>query len=118
MFIKDDMGEYIYTWDNRTTNKLQHTEPMGKDSDKPLLNDINEDIFGNNNLATASYKGYTYDPEIEKDSSDGTSKLMHHITNPHGKWFGIAPDWFQQLSAYDYATAEEFKRAVDEISGN
>jgi hypothetical protein len=116
MFIKDAMGEYIYTWDNRTTNKLQHIEPMGKDSDKPLLNDINEDIFGNNNLATTSYKGYTYDPEIEKDSSDGTSKLIHHITTPEGVSWGVAPSWFKSLSAYDYATPKEFKRAVDEIS--
>jgi hypothetical protein len=118
MFIKDDMGEYIYTWDNRTTNKLQHTEPMGKDSDRPLLNDINEDIFGNNNLATASYKGYTYDPEIEKDSSDGTSKLIHHIATPEGVSWGVAPSWFKSLSAYDYATPEEFKRAVDEIEAD
>jgi hypothetical protein len=117
MFIKDEMGEYIYTWDNRTTNKLQHVEPMGKNSDKPLLNDINESMVSNP-LEHISYKGYTYDPEIEEDSSDTSSKLIHHITDPQGDWYSIAPDWFSQLSAYDYASAEEFKRAVDEISGN
>lgn len=114
MFIKDAMGEYIYTWDNRTTNKLQHMEPMGKDSDKPLLNDINESVsFGNNSLENVTYKGYTYDPEVEED--DDNAKLIHHITDPHGEWFSVAPNWFKQLSAYEYATADEFKRAVDEV---
>lgn len=127
MFIKDDMGEYIYAWDNRTKQlpKADNDIPGSKslkDADKPLLNDINEDRNGftggvaSDPLMDVTYKGYTYDPEVERD--DDSVKLIHHITNPHGKWYGVAPDWFYSISAYGYASSEEFKRAVDEIDGD
>jgi len=125
MFIKDEMGEYIYTWDNRTTNKLQHMEPMGNNSNKPLLNDIHEDTvsrvhfhnINDNPLHNKTYKGYKYFPNPERDE-EGFDKLHHDIETPSGDWFSVAPDWFKQISPYKFPTAEEFKRAVDEISGN
>ena len=114
MFVKDDHGEYIYTWDNTETNNLQHFEPQSSKQDSPRLEGVNES-FNNNALENVTYKGYTYDPEIEED--EDSRKLIHHITDPHGTTANT-PDWFQQLSAYDYVTADEFKRAVDEINGN
>ena len=125
MFVKDDHGEYIYTWDNRTTNKLQHMEPMGNNSNKPLLNDIHEDTvsrvhfhnINDNPLHNKTYKGYKYLPNPERDE-EGFDKLHHDIETPSGDWFSVAPDWFKQISPYKFPTAEEFKRAVDEISGN
>ncbi len=114
MFVKDGHGEYIYTWDNTETNNLQHFAPQSSKQDSPRLEGVNES-FNNNALEHVSYKGYTYDPEIEED--DDSRKLIHHITDPHGTTANT-PDWFQQLSAYDYVTADEFKRAVDEINGN
>lgn len=124
MFIKDDMGEYIYAWDNRTKQLPNADDIPGskKDTDKPLLNDINEARNGftggvaSDPLMDVTYKGYTYDPEVERD--DDSVKLIHHITNPYGKWHGIAPDWFYSISPYSYASAEEFKRAVDEVDGD
>jgi hypothetical protein len=61
------------------------------------------------NLVTESYKGYTYDPVIEEE------QVIHHITSPKGISFGVAPNWFKNLSDHDYATPKEFKSAVDEI---
>jgi hypothetical protein len=61
------------------------------------------------NLVSGSYKGYTYDPQITN------GEVIHNITNPKGILFGIAPNWFKNLSGYDYATNTEFKCAVDEI---
>ena len=119
MFVKDDFGEYIYAWDNTETDKLQHFEPGSKKNDQARLEGLNESRnafmgpVANDPLMNVSYKGYTYDPEVEED--DDSRKLIHHITNPQGNWHGVAPNWFENISPYEYPTAEEFKQAVNEI---
>lgn len=121
MFVKDDFGEYIYTWNNTETDKLQHFEPVSRNKDQARLEGINEDRnpfigrVANDPLVNVSYKGYTYDPEIEED--DDSRKLIHHITDPHGA-IGVAPEWFMNITPYEYPTPAEFKRAVDEIETN
>ena len=118
MFVKDDFGEYIYAWDNTETNKLQHFEPINN-KDQARLEGLNESRnafmgpVANDPLMNVSYKGYTYDPEVEEDGD--SRKLIHHITNPQGEWHGVAPSWFKNISPYEYPTAEEFKQAVNEI---
>jgi len=121
MFVKDDFGEYIYAWDNTETDKLQHFEPMDSNKDQARLEGINEDrnpFIGrvvNDPLTNVSYKGYTYDPELEED--DDSRKLIHHITDPYGAT-GVAPSWFMNISPYEYPTSAEFKQAVEEIETN
>jgi hypothetical protein len=108
MFIKDDHGEYIYTWDNTETNKLPHVEPMG--SEQKRLEGLNERAhnFGTNELEGKSYRGFSYDPEIEED--EDSAKLLHHIVGPDGNWVRGA---INLGGAYDYLTVNEFKQFVN-----
>ena len=122
MFVKDEFGEYIYAWDNTETDKLQHFEPTGGSKDQARLEGINEarnpfvGPVANDPLMKVTYKGYKYNPEVQTE--DDNIKLLHNITNPEGKWFNIAPSWFQNITPYEYPTAEEFKKAVDEIEAD
>ena len=76
------------------------TWPQNDTDANPKVNWQNEDRNG---------KCYTYDPVIEEE------QVIHHITSPKGISFGVAPNWFKNLSDHDYATPKEFKSAVDEI---
>ena len=56
------------------------------------------------------YKGFVYAPY--EDREDDNVKIFHNI-----EWQGrnVEPDWFAQISPYQYASREEFHKAVDEI---
>jgi len=57
------------------------------------------------------YKGFTYEPWVD-DGDPEVRKIFHEIIH-NGK--DVSPTWFRNISPYQYASREEFKRAVNEI---
>jgi hypothetical protein len=112
MFVKDDFGEYIYTWDNAETDKLQHFEPVSSTKDQARLESINEDMFGENEIGNQNYRGFTYAPEeVEEEDK---RYLIHHVLDPQGKRIRT-PDSFNNAPGrgWEYPSMDEFKHVVN-----
>jgi hypothetical protein len=79
-------------------------------SEQKRLEGLNERAhnFGTNELEGKSYRGFSYDPEIEED--EDSAKLLHHIVGPDGNWVRGA---INLGGAYDYLTVNEFKQFVN-----
>jgi hypothetical protein len=111
MFVKDSMGEYIYSWQNQASHsKLQHQEPMGSGQER--LESVNEDTFGTNEIGDMNYRGFTYDPEVVEE--DDKRYLIHHVIGSNGKRIST-PDSFNNAPGrgWEYPSVDEFKHVVD-----
>jgi hypothetical protein len=111
MFVKDEMGEYIYSWSNQASHsKLQHQEPMGKGQER--LESVNEDMFGTNEIGDMDYRGFTYAPEVVEE--EDKRYLIHHVLDPQGKRIRTPDSFNNSLGrGWEYPSMDEFKHVVN-----
>ena len=110
MFVKDDFGEYIYSWDNQATHsKLGHQEPIDAGEELEQLESVNEDTFGTNELEGMNYRGFTYDPEVDSERS-----LKEAWYNPF-TWFDNNKDTKQEFDKTKLLPTKSIRKAGEQL---